>query len=165
MTYVESGLVPVYQLVRAVLRYGGTLIDLDRIDGLGYRRRRRLRAYSTLIQHISPDGLRSYVLGQTSPAEGDRIVQHLAVCEPCRQAGTKAGVIAVHVTDDGPVVLTIGKVRSGWVGRVRGTNLDGGSAVGSRAVAISWCHTSFRQMFPEHQCSDQCLILISSASQ
>jgi hypothetical protein len=126
-----------------------------------------------LNDHVLPDVLELYVLGQTTPAEGAHVEEHLAACEACRNFVTTAqwslsmisaaarrvaGIVATHETADGPVVLTVRAGSGSWVARIRGPDVDSGSSLESESAASEWCHATFRQMFPDHRCSPTCVV-------
>ena len=132
-------------------------------------------AYSGLQHHISPDLLESYAFGTLSPADGDRVEHHLAMCEECRHyaiqaewsfslvataARKAAGLVAVHETADGTVLLMLRRHSDRWLARLRGASLDGGSFVEDRAAGVAWCHQTFATMFPEHTCTAQCRVFV-----
>jgi anti-sigma factor RsiW len=130
-------------------------------------------AYSCVAQHISMDVLELYVLGQISPADGDAVDEHLGTCEECchliaqaqwstsliaAAVGRAAGLMAIHATPDGAVLLMVRKHTDRWVARLRGPSVEGGSFVESAAAGRAWCHDSFVSRFPEHVCTPDCRV-------
>jgi hypothetical protein len=114
-------------------------------------------------------------LGLSSDADLEEVEEHLLICERCQnvlaltdqyiqamkralgspQAGGR--LRSIHITEDGPV---FGAMHSGadgkWVARHWGRQLDGGRICASVEEANAYLMESFKQMYPEHVCSEQC---------
>jgi hypothetical protein len=125
--------------------------------------------------HPSSDELEAYALGLWSDADLEKVEEHLLICERCQNelartdqfiramksaaAALRTGkrLRAIHITKDGPI---FGAVHNGpdgkWVARHWGRQLDGSRICGSVEEANAYLMESFRQMFPEHVCSEQC---------
>lgn len=124
-----------------------------------------------LRSHIEPDILDTYVLGEIDPADADVVDEHLSACEACRHLVTQAewavalaattalrrsGVLAVHATAEGPVILTVRKIAHGWWARVRGPFAGNEVTMTQAEHARMWCADTFRSAYPDHACTADC---------
>jgi hypothetical protein len=133
--------------------------------------------FGSMVQegHPSSDELEAYSLGLSSGADLEQVEEHLLICERCQnelaltdqyiramktafaslQSGSR--LRSVHITEDGPVFGAIHCGADGkWVARHWGRQLDGGRICDSMEEANAYLMESFRQMFPDHQCSEKC---------
>ena len=125
--------------------------------------------------HPSSEELEAYSLGMSSEADLERAEEHLLICERCQdelaltdqyvQAMKKATASpvsgrrlrSVHITEDGPIFGSMHSKADGkWLARHWGRQLDGGRTCDSVEEANAYLMESFRQMFPEHVCSERC---------
>jgi hypothetical protein len=125
--------------------------------------------------HSSSDELEAYSLGLSSDGNLEKVEEHLLICERCQNELTLTdqyiramkGALAspqggrrlrsVHITEDGPVFGAMHDGAEGkYVARHWGRQLDGGRTCDSAEEANAYLMESFRQMFPEHVCSEQC---------
>lgn len=124
-----------------------------------------------LRNHIGADILETYLLGEIAPAEADLIDEHLSVCEECRHFVTQAewavalaatvgirtsGLLAVHATADGPVVLSVRREGNSWLARVRSPFGTGEATMAEADAARAWCGDTFRSQYPDHTCAAAC---------
>jgi hypothetical protein len=120
------------------------------------------------LKHLSSDELELYALNRLGP-DSDRIIEeHLLTCAVCLNSlQNEDGVIqavrisfsdfdVMHETDDGDVRLWAEPAKFGWAARIEGPNLwslrTANTAEGARSSIV----TAFREMFPEHQCTERC---------
>ena len=67
------------------------------------------------------------------------------------------GVSEIHSTEDGPIHLWVSPDKEGgWKARIWGTQLAGARSFKTVEAANTYALDSFRQMFPEHTCTDRC---------
>lgn len=125
------------------------------------------------MSHIEDDSLELYALARVPQSEAVSTEEHLLVCPSCRErlqaiaefahAAREATqiivteLIASHRTKDGLVHLYVRpQGPDTWLATIRGENLDGGISACSRAEAVERSLSSFKLMFPEHQCGKDC---------
>jgi hypothetical protein len=125
--------------------------------------------------HPSSDEMEAYSLGLSSDADLEIVEEHLLVCERCQNelaltdqyiramkralASPQTGrrLRSIHITEDGPVFGAMHRGAHGkWIARHWGRQLEGGRISDSAEDANAYLMESFRQMFPEHVCSEQC---------
>jgi hypothetical protein len=70
-----------------------------------------------------------------------------------------ATLIAMHGTDDGPILLYVCPSTTGapWLARVVGGTVDAGASAESRSAAVHGCERVFHQLYREHICAGRCL--------
>ena len=126
--------------------------------------------------HPSSDQLEAYSLGLLSDADLDETEEHLLICECCQDelaladrhiraaksgAATSRTIMrlrSIHITADGPIFGAVHIGTDGkWLARHWDRQLDGGRICSSVDEADAYLMDSFWQMFPEHECSQQCL--------
>ena len=127
--------------------------------------------------HPSSDELEAYALGTSSDADLDKVEEHLLFCERCQNELALADIYvaamknaiavfttmkrlrSIHITDEGPIFGAVRPAPGGkWVARHWGRDLDGSRTCDSLEEAKAYLMDSFQQMFPEHVCSDQCVV-------
>jgi ketopantoate reductase len=67
-------------------------------------------------------------------------------------------MIEIHATTDGAVTLQVRKSHNEWIATYCGSQLDGGLITTSEAEAVDEIREAFRQMFPEHDCTNNCRV-------
>jgi hypothetical protein len=125
--------------------------------------------------HLSSDDLEGYSMETASNADLERVEEHLLYCQQCQDemvltdqyiramkgalAAPRTGrrLRSIHITEDGPVFGAMHRGADGkWIARHWGRQLDGGRTCDSVEEANAYLMESFQQMFPRHQCSEQC---------
>ena len=130
-----------------------------------------------MVQEIHPssDKLEAYALGLSSDADLENVEKHLLICDRCQNElaltdryvaamkkaaaalKTVKGLRSIHFTEDGPIFGAIHCGADGkWVARHWGRQLAGFHVCDSVEEANAYLIDSFRQMFPEHFCSENC---------
>lgn len=124
--------------------------------------------------HPPEDWLEEYALGRLRGAQLARLEEHLLVCESCRRrlletedfiratrsAAQRLREIPLdftHDTSDGPVRLLVRQTDDGqWEAAFSGQQLEGARRFPTIAEANDYLLECFREMFPEHRCTDYC---------
>jgi len=125
--------------------------------------------------HPSSDELEAYALGLSSDADLENVEKHLLICERCQNdlaltdqyslameeaaatLKTVKRLRSIHLTEDGPIFGAMHCGADGkWVVRNWGRQLAGFHICDSLEEANAYLIDSFRQMFPEHFCSEDC---------
>ena len=139
--------------------------------------RRSVLPFGSMVPEVHPssDELEAYSLGLSSDTDLEKVEEHLLICERCQNelaltdqyiramkvalASSQTGrrLRSIHITEDGPIFGAMHS-RSRWQ--------MGSSALGqatrwwptcdSVEEANAYLMDSFQQMFPEHDCSEQC---------
>jgi hypothetical protein len=115
-----------------------------------------------------------YALERASADEAARIEEHLLICEACQQSlvdvesyvgllrrGLVAteGLLEMHSTPGGVVVVRAYREGMSWVARISGGELDVGLPATTRAAAVRAARARFRELFPQHECKASCRVL------
>lgn len=137
-------------------------------------RSRRTRQQAVPWSGHSPDEiLEQYSLGRLAEPGLGQLEEHLLVCERCQTrledidefvGATRAAarelrevpLDIVHVTGDGPVMLSVGGAGDDWKASFAGRDLEGAERFSTLLEANDYALECFRLMFPEHQCDDRC---------
>lgn len=124
--------------------------------------------------HLQEELLEEYALGRLKGAPLGQVEEHLLLCETCRtrlqetEAFMQAARIAarrlreqpldlIHDTVEGPVRLLVRATEQGdWQALFWGSQLEGARRFPTVAEANDYLLESFREMFPEHRCTDRC---------
>ncbi len=134
-------------------------------------------ATSVAEMHLTDDVLESIALNRLKETNLGPAEEHLLLCPECRSRLETMGEYCcvmgatlrrsapnvvfwqLHITKDGPIQIWVEKVPTrGWRSRRIGRNLDGGIETTSQARALVDAFESFRELFPEHECSDGCIL-------
>ncbi len=124
--------------------------------------------------HLSEEMLEEYALGRLRGVALAWVEEHLLICADCRNRleETEAFIQAargaarrlreqpldlIHYTADGPVRLWVRPTPEGdWEALFSGHQLGGVCRFPTVAEANEYLLESFREMFPEHQCTEAC---------
>ncbi len=124
--------------------------------------------------HLSEDLLEEYVFGRLKGSALSTVEEHLLICADCRrrleetEGFIRAARIAarrlqedpldlIHDTSDGPVRLWVRRTPEGdWEALFSGEQLGGARRFATIAEANEYLLEAFREMFPEHQCTEAC---------
>ena len=139
--------------------------------------RRMVLPFGSMVfePHLSSDEMEAYSLGRSSDADLEKVEEHLLICERCqnqlaltdqyiqamKRAATAPDAVkrlrSIHITEGGPIFGAMHCEADGkWVARHWGRQLDGGRVCDSVEESNEYLMESFRQMFPEHVCTEQC---------
>lgn len=132
---------------------------------------------TTVPMHIAEIALELLSLGRLPEPDLGDAEGHLLVCESCRarlQAmdvftaslraalrQTSASVVwwQLHATAEGPVQIWVEKTTNGrYLSRRVGAHVDGGAKLTNEKDAVIEAMQSFWEMFPEHCCSEDCIL-------
>lgn len=121
--------------------------------------------------------LESFSLGRLRSAKSLQVQRHLFNCPPClgrlveierrlpqhqqRQApvvNLRKPLVVVHDTVDGMVYSRAIRQGRKWLARHRGSQLDGGRECRTVREANEFLQVAFREMFPEHRCTERCRV-------
>jgi len=127
--------------------------------------------------HLNDDGFQLLARDQGNSVRRDAAEAHVLTCRQCcdRVSEVRASILAMerserarrpevifwqlHLTADGPVEIWVEQTTSGrWRCRYVGRHLDGGMETHVRETALVEALQGFAAMFPEHQCSEACLV-------
>jgi len=124
--------------------------------------------------HLPENWLEEYALGRLHSSLLAPVEEHLLVCELCRQrlAETDDFIQAArlaarrlrelpldftHDTPQGPIRLLVRQSAQGdWEAAFAGRQLEGLRRFATVAEANDYLLESFREMFPEHHCTEYC---------
>lgn len=124
--------------------------------------------------HLPEDWLEEYAFGRLRRAPLARVEEHLLVCEQCRQrlvetedfmratrvAAWRLREIPLditHDTRDGPIRLLARQAEDGaWEASLGGGELEEARRFPTVAEANDYLLECFREMFPEHRCTERC---------
>jgi len=126
--------------------------------------------------HPNRDELEAYAMSQLSEPDLERIETHLLRCEHCQDALSQADEYirsirtaaalsngtarcrSIHFTEDGPIFGASHERADGkWLARHWGRQLQGMRVCDTLEEANAYLIDSFRQMFPDHDCSVRCI--------
>ena len=114
--------------------------------------------HGSIEEHIETATLEDYSLRRLGPEAVGAVEGHLLVCARCRDwlAGIEP-FNSIHYTEDGPFYSRITLLQDGslWAHHW-GCEIDGGGRYRDRADACKYLRDAFEQMFPEHECGDEC---------
>jgi anti-sigma factor RsiW len=123
--------------------------------------------------HIDEEQLEKYAMNRVSGAEEARIEEHLLVCSTCQQRLrevsqfvaalrdaaahlTREPVDFIHATEVGPVHLLVRQSGDqGWEALMSGQLLHR-ARIATLDAANELVLRSFEELFPNHECTDQC---------
>jgi hypothetical protein len=120
------------------------------------------------VNHPVPDLLEKYALHGLSPETEEIIEEHLLICQSCQKAldadqryisTIRAAFIVEeqwHMTEDGAVRTWVEGIHGCWAGGISGAQVQSLRLRRTRRGAILSVSMVFREMFPEHRCSESC---------
>lgn len=126
-----------------------------------------------MLAHPRLSELQRLVLGRLQEPKLAAIEEHLLICERCRQAvgeldaftpllrcraHGQPGAAYAHMTEDGPLTLEVrAETRgAGYTARFEGRQLEGIAHFGSVHECIAHVRRWFEELYPGHQCTDDC---------
>jgi hypothetical protein len=109
-------------------------------------------------EHIGAAILEAYSLQKLDSEALEATERHLLVCADCCAKLTRIEPFNfVHYTKDGPFHSRVTLMRSGlFFAHHWGCQIDGGGRYPDAVAAGKYLLASFAQMFPEHQCCEDC---------
>jgi hypothetical protein len=129
---------------------------------------------NSFAEHPSNDLLERYSLTRLADRDLAYVEEHLLICEWCRQrlSETEAFISATraatrelreapldftHYTGGGPIRLLAEITEAGdWKATISGQQIEATPRFATVAEANEHLMTMFRQLFPEHECSERC---------
>jgi hypothetical protein len=137
-------------------------------------------------QHPTDDALRALTLGQLTTAESLRAQRHLFNCGNCLKRLIEAEMLLAlaegavvpesplvydsreclfvrHDTADGFIYSRVERSGRKWIARHWGLELQGARECRTMREANEHAMAAFREMFPEHRCTERCCVNPRSA--
>src|ERR1039458_6567261 len=137
-------------------------------------------------QHPTDDDLRALTLGQLTTAESLRAQRHLFNCGNCLKRLIEAEMLLAlaegavvpesplvydsreclfvrHDTADGFIYSRVERSGRKWIARHWGPELQGARECRTMREANEHAMAAFREMFPEHRCTERCCVNPRSA--
>jgi hypothetical protein len=115
------------------------------------------------LPHVSAEDLGAYASGRLRDLQANEIQEHLRICTCCQDHLTRldldrvSSLRSIHITSDGPIFSSKRRLDDGtWEAYHWGQTMEGVAACKTAKAAEAYLIESFRQMFPEHVCSDRC---------